>query len=133
MSKTFIDEFEVKEEVISLHDVTDYDTFSNKELLDELRNKIIQNLIDNNQNNEIGLSNYIKNEIDKTEDVILNEITTENMILNEIKTNEVVEIKETANQIIVEPKVVEENKIVTQQPIIQQVNLIETNAPKNEL
>lgn len=66
MSKTFIDEFEVKEETINLHDVTDYETFSNKELLDELRNKIIQNLIDNNQNEQIGLSNYIRKEIDKT-------------------------------------------------------------------
>lgn len=66
MSKSFIDEFEVREEKISYVDVSDYDTFSNKELLDELRNKIIQNLIDNNVNNAIELDSYVKNQIDKT-------------------------------------------------------------------
>ena len=65
MGKSFIDEFEVKEEKFELNDVSDYDTFSNKKLLDELRNKIIQNLIDNNINNEIGLNSYVKKQIDK--------------------------------------------------------------------
>lgn len=78
-------------------------------------------------------TNDVKNEINKTEDISSNEIKIEDLGLNEIKTEGIVEIKETANQMIVEPKVVEENKTVTQQPSIQQVNLIETNAPKNEL
>lgn len=78
-------------------------------------------------------TNDVKNEINKTEDIISNEIKIEDLGLNEIKTEGIVEIKETANQMIVEPKVVEETKTVTQQPSIQQVNLIETNAPKNEL
>ena len=65
MGKSFIDEFEVKEEKIEFYDVPDYETFSNKELLDELRNKIIQNLIDNNTNNEIGLNSYVRGEVDK--------------------------------------------------------------------
>ena len=78
-------------------------------------------------------TNDVKNEINKTEDISSNEIKIEDLGLNEIKTEEIVEIKETANQMIVEPKVVEETKTVTQQPAIQQVNLIETNAPKNEL
>ena len=48
MEKSFIEEFEVKEEKLKYYDSSDYDTFKNKELLDELRNKIIQNLIHNN-------------------------------------------------------------------------------------
>ena len=44
MARSFVEEFEVKEEEISLKDVPDYDAFTNKKLLDELRNKIIQNL-----------------------------------------------------------------------------------------
>ena len=65
MGKSFIDEFEVKEERLEFHDVPDYETFTNKVLLDELRNKIIQNLIDNNTNNEIGLNSYVRKEVDK--------------------------------------------------------------------
>ncbi len=65
MGKSFIDEFEVKEERYEFNDIPDYEAFSNKELLDELRNKIIQNLIDNNTNNEIGLNSYVRKEIDK--------------------------------------------------------------------
>ena len=65
MGKSFIDEFEVKEERLEFNDVPDYETFTNKELLDELRNKIIQNLIDNNTNNEIGLNSYVRKEVDK--------------------------------------------------------------------
>ena len=49
MIKSFVEEFEVKEEK-NLKSLTDYETFSNKKLLDELRNKIIQNLIDNKRN-----------------------------------------------------------------------------------
>lgn len=66
MSRTFVDEFEVKEETTSIHDIPDYEAFANKEMLDELRNKIIQNLIDNNTNNQIGLESYVRKEIDKT-------------------------------------------------------------------
>lgn len=65
MGRTFIDEFDVKEEKFEFNDVPDYEAFANKELLDELRNKIIQNLIDNNINNEIGINSYVRKEIDK--------------------------------------------------------------------
>ena len=34
MARTFVDEFEVKEDSISYNDVPDYEAFSNKELLD---------------------------------------------------------------------------------------------------
>ena len=65
MGKSFIDEFEVKEEKFEFNDIPDYEAFANKELLDELRNKIIQNLIDHNTNNEIGINSYVRKEIDK--------------------------------------------------------------------
>ena len=64
MGKTFVDEFEVKEEKYEFNDVPDYEAFSNKELLDELRNKIIQSLIDNNTNNEIGINSFVAKQID---------------------------------------------------------------------
>ena len=66
MVKSFVEEFDVKEEEFRLKDIPDYDAFTNKKLLDELRNKIIQNLIDNNINNEVIDSNYIRKQIDKS-------------------------------------------------------------------
>ena len=66
MAKSFVEEFDVKEESFKLKDIPDYDAFTNKKLLDELRNKIIQNLIDNNTNNQIIDSNYVRKEIDKS-------------------------------------------------------------------
>ena len=47
--KKFTEEFGINLEP-EVEELTDYETFPNKVLLDELRNKIIQNLIDN----EIG-------------------------------------------------------------------------------
>lgn len=66
MAKSFIDEFQVIENKNYYNNLTDYDTFKNKALLDELRNKIIQNLIDNNANNNIELSSYVNEQINKT-------------------------------------------------------------------
>ena len=66
MAKSFIDEFDVVEEEIKMEDIPDYETFTNKELLDELRNKIIQNLIDNNVDNEISMEGYVSEQIEKT-------------------------------------------------------------------
>ena len=65
MARSFVEEFDVQEE-IDLKDVPDYEAFTNKKLLDELRNKIIQNLIDNNTNNQINISSFVRKEIDKT-------------------------------------------------------------------
>lgn len=63
--KKLLSEFGLKVEEINENIINDYDAFQNKELLDELRNKIIQNLIDQNltgtNNNEL-----IKDEINKT-------------------------------------------------------------------
>lgn len=63
MAKSFIEEFEADKLENEYTDMPDYETFTNKELLDELRTKIIQNIIDNNKGN-IN-SNYIRKEIDK--------------------------------------------------------------------
>lgn len=64
MNKSFVDEFEVQDKKNIYTDISDYETFTNKKLLDELRIKIIQNIIDNNTG--VINENYIKKEIDKT-------------------------------------------------------------------
>lgn len=66
MAKTFIDEFGIVEEEVDIKDIPDYETFTNKELLDDLRSKIIQNLIDNNTNNEISMDSFVSEQIEKT-------------------------------------------------------------------
>jgi len=66
MAKKFVDEFNVKIEESSFKEINDYDTFKNKSLLDELRNKIIQNLIDNNSIKSGTMDEFVKAEIDKT-------------------------------------------------------------------
>lgn len=63
-SKNFVDEFNVSLKNEELFNVTDYERFKNKELLDLLRSKIIQNLIDNNINNQKDIESFIKDEID---------------------------------------------------------------------
>lgn len=65
MAKSFVEEFEVQEEETDLKDIPDYEAFSNKKLLDELRNKIIQNLIDNSTSKQINTSSFVRKEIDK--------------------------------------------------------------------
>ncbi|MCI8777638.1 MAG: CpaF family protein [Bacilli bacterium] len=64
--KKFVEEFDIEIEQPNLKYVSDYDTFENKNLLDELRNKIIQNLIDDNFKNNGSMDEYVKKEIDKT-------------------------------------------------------------------
>ncbi len=64
--RKFVEEFDIEIEQPDLHYVSDYDTFTNKALLDELRNKIIQNLIDHNFQNNGTMDDYVKSEIDKT-------------------------------------------------------------------
>lgn len=66
MNKSFIDEFNIDVKKVEYEDVNDYEAFENKDLLDELRNKIIQNLIDNNINHQSDVETFIKNEIDKS-------------------------------------------------------------------
>ena len=64
--KTFVEQFNVELAPTKYETVTDYDTFQNKELLDELRNKIIQSLIDNHQMaNPRDMKKIIASEIDE--------------------------------------------------------------------
>jgi len=64
--KNLIDEFNIEIDNIDYEDTSDYDAFPNKPLLEELRNKIIQNLIDNNISSAKNLDDFIRREIDKT-------------------------------------------------------------------
>lgn len=63
MSKKFVEEFNVKYENYL---EKDYEVFENKKLLDELRNKIIQNIIDDSVYNNLEIKEYIKHEVDAT-------------------------------------------------------------------
>ncbi len=66
IKRKFVDEFDIKPEEIIHEEVNDYDAFPNKELLEELRNEIIQNLIDNNIQNHESMDDFVKIQIDKT-------------------------------------------------------------------
>lgn len=64
--KKFVEEFNVKVDTVDIEQVSDYEAFQNKALLDELRNKIIQNLIDHNIEKTGTMDAFIKDEIAKT-------------------------------------------------------------------
>lgn len=64
--KKFTVEFDALKEPLIQSAVSDYNEFKNKELLDKLRNKIIQNLIDNKKIDNIKANDFIKNQIDET-------------------------------------------------------------------
>jgi len=65
-SKKFVEEFNIKIDASDIEQVSDYEAFQNKALLDELRNKIIQNLIDNNITKTGNMDDFIKEQISKT-------------------------------------------------------------------
>ena len=66
-AKTLAEAFEVKKTTFSSDDnLHDYDIFTNKNLLEELRTKIVHNLIEENIPDNELLEDYINNEIDKT-------------------------------------------------------------------
>ncbi len=65
--KSLMEAFEVEPKVFSSNDdVNDYDVFRNKNLLEELRIKIVQNLIEENIPDDELLDDYINDEIDNT-------------------------------------------------------------------
>ncbi|MGN0993424.1 MAG: CpaF family protein [Bacilli bacterium] len=66
MRKTLSEAFELEEKVMPSKEVIsdDYDIFEDKILLDNLRNKVIQNIIDNDVPDNELLTEYINNEID---------------------------------------------------------------------
>ncbi len=86
MSKSFQEEFNIKDEDITLNDLPDYDAFSDKKLLDELRTKIVENVIDNS--NGAASLETIKQNIDNViKDYDLSNVERayiNNLIVNEI-------------------------------------------------
>lgn len=88
--KTLTEEFELdtpKNRQIDV--VKDYDVFEDKELLDQLRIRIIQNIIDNKIPDKVSLTDYIQDEIDRSiEGYDLSNLEREhifNLIENEIQ------------------------------------------------
>ena len=63
---SLIDAFEVKKAPLKVNNISDYEVFSDKELLDNLRTKILENLIDEKIPDEKLLEQYINDEIDKS-------------------------------------------------------------------
>lgn len=63
-NKKLIDEFNINVEDNNLPFTNDYDVFQDKSLLDELRKKIIENIIDNKLANKDISENFINDEID---------------------------------------------------------------------
>ena len=66
LSKSLIDAFEVPKRQVKVKNISDYQVFTDKDMLDNLRNKIIQNLIDENIPDNKDLTQYINDEIDKS-------------------------------------------------------------------
>ena len=67
ISKNLVDEFNIKEETPTIKQIADYDIFKDKELLDNLRNTIISNIIDDKVPEDKLLHEYINEEIEKHE------------------------------------------------------------------
>ena len=65
-NRNLVDVFNVKKRIVVTPDVTDFEVFPDKEKLEELRTKIIQNLIDNTIPKNLSLEQYINDEIDET-------------------------------------------------------------------
>ena len=114
---SLIEAFNVKPQVTPLKDMRDYDIFPDKKLLESLRSKIIQNLIDENIPENTMLEQYINNEIDQTLigydlgylernhifNLIQNEVTGYGPITELLKDDQVTEIMVNGtNEIYVE-------------------------------
>lgn len=65
MSKKLVEAFDVKPKNVTVQNIADYDIFPDKALLDSLRSKIIQDLIDNNIPDDVVLEKYINDEINE--------------------------------------------------------------------
>ena len=67
MSKqSLYDAFSIKRKTTNMSNVSDYDIFPDKKLLDKLRTKIVENLIDQEIPHSKDVSEFINDEIDKT-------------------------------------------------------------------
>ncbi len=83
--RSLLEEFEITPKYNKTLDIKDYDIFPDKNLLDKLRNKIIQNLIDNKIEEDTTLETYINNEIDTTLEGYDLNVTERNHIFNLIQ------------------------------------------------
>lgn len=117
-AKSLIEAFEVKPEKITSNDkVKDYEVFGDKGLLEEIRVKIVQNLIEENIPEDTLLEDYINSEIDASLEgydlsnlernhvfnLIQNEITGYGPITPLLEDNAITEIMVNApNEIYVE-------------------------------
>ena len=66
MKKTLSEVFNIKNKIKTINNIDDYSVFKDKALLDNLRTKIIQNIVDNNIPTDKYLNDYINEEIDRT-------------------------------------------------------------------
>lgn len=67
MSKhSLYDAFNIQRKINDMSNVSDYDIFPDKKLLDTLRTKIVENLIDKEIPNDKSLNEFINDEIDNT-------------------------------------------------------------------
>ena len=64
--KSLIEAFNIEKKVLPKIEVKDYDIFPDKVKLEELRSKIVQNLIENKIPKNVSLEQYINDEIDDT-------------------------------------------------------------------
>ena len=64
--QSLIDAFNIKPSKVKVDNISDYEIFRDKELLDNLRNNIIENLIDEKIPEDKLLEQYINDEIDKS-------------------------------------------------------------------
>ena len=63
--KSFESIFNFTNDEVEIENSKDYEIFDDKNLLDDLRSKIIQNIIDDNIPKQMNLNDYINSEIDK--------------------------------------------------------------------
>ena len=86
--KNLKETFSITNTIKPIKIVSDYEVFEDKNLLDDLRIKIIQNLIDHSDYDKDSLKNYINNEVNKTlEGLNLNSLERNyiyNLIENEV-------------------------------------------------
>lgn len=66
IKSNLVDAFNTKKRVVAVPNINDYNVFPDKEKLEELRSKIVQNLIDNNIPKNLSLEQYINDCIDDT-------------------------------------------------------------------
>lgn len=65
MKKSFESVFKITEEENKKEIISDYQIFEDKDTLESIRSKIIQNIIDDNIPRDMNLNDYINHEIDK--------------------------------------------------------------------